>query len=160
MIKRSVTGKTICYIGIIIIILDQLTKYLVRHFLTKDLTISGFGFQFVKNTGAGFGILQNQPMLLVWISLIILGLLLYYNQSFMKTKLLAISYALLIGGLIGNLLDRIIFQYVTDFIKLGPWPNFNIADMALTAAIIGFIIYSFKESSTSPSANQKLKRAK
>ncbi len=155
MKKAKELGKIIFWICLGIIILDQVTKFLARKFLATDLTINGWGLQFVKNTGAGFGILQNQSMLLVWISLIILGLLLYFNQQFLKDKFLAVMYALLVGGLIGNLIDRIFLRFVTDFIKLGPWPNFNIADICLTAAIIGFIIYSIKESSTSQSANQK-----
>ncbi len=104
------------WIAILIVLLDQATKILARQFLP-----------IVNNYGASFGMLQGQRWLFILISIIVIGIILYY----WKQKELALSFIL--GGTIGNLIDRIFFGSVTDFIHIplfAPW--FNVADVANT----------------------------
>jgi len=118
----------------IIVLLDQISKYIIRK-----------NYSFTKNFGAGFGILQNYTAFLIIISSIILILVLIYYKHIPKKTSYQIFSGLAVGGLIGNLIDRIIFGFVTDFIDVGFWPSFNIADSALSVGIIGLIILIIKD---------------
>ena len=103
-------------------------------------------FSYTTNTGAGFGILPDTSSVLVWISIFVLGIILYHHDKLAKEdKFLHFSTALLFGGTLGNLIDRVRLGYVIDFIDLGFWPSFNIADLAITAGAIGLLIYSFRK---------------
>jgi signal peptidase II len=105
---------------------------------------------YVGNTGSIFGLLANQTFLLSIIgvaSLLIILLFLRYLSS--ATTLSMVSIGLILGGAVGNLIDRLRFGYVTDFIDFRlwgnfHWPAFNIADAALTVGIFTFIYYFFK----------------
>lgn len=118
-----------------IFIADQVSKYLVRK----------SGTNFVKNYGAGFGILQNQSLLLIIVSFAVLAVIIYYYKKVPIKNSYQLFLGLIVGGLIGNLTDRIYLGFVTDFITLGFWPSFNIADTALSAGIIGIIIWMLKD---------------
>ena len=99
----------------------------------------------IKNTGAGFGILKNQTFFLGIISLIVAVTLIVYYKKIPKEKISQILFALFLGGVIGNLIDRFFRGYVIDFISFSFWPAFNIADSALTIAVIGLVILYIKE---------------
>src|SRR3989344_7402109 len=119
-------------IGLILVILDQITKFLFQNktYLFKDI-----GIEYTTNTGAAFGILKGSNLILTIISLfIIIFLFTYYRKaaSFEKPGLI-----LLLSGTIGNLIDRVAFGYVRDFIAVYIWPNFNLAD---SYNVIGVII--------------------
>ena len=124
--------KKLIIIALIIGLLDQTTKYTL-----KDLNFKYFTF--TTNTGAAFGIFQNYNFVFILISLIVIFSLLYYYQNYTKKYLIA--FGLILGGAIGNLVDRLIFGHVIDFIDLKFWPIFNIADSAVT---IGFIILLYQ----------------
>lgn len=127
-----------------IIILDQATKYLVRAFMTpyRSLNIIPglFNFVYVMNKGGAFGILSGQPPFLrgiIFISfsvITILALIIIYLKLKYET-LGRVGIGFLMGGAIGNLIDRIRWGMVVDFLDfyLGKhhWPAFNIADMAI-----------------------------
>jgi len=116
-------------ISFIVVILDQLTKYLARIYLP-----------YTKNYGAAFGILQNYTLFLIVISIIVIIAILYYSK---KYNFYSLGFVL--GGTLGNLIDRIYFGYVTDFIDLGFWPSFNLADTFNTLGVIVLIIYFWKD---------------
>ena len=123
-------------ISSVFIFIDQLLKILVRKYNPDIVVIKNFlELIFVKNTGAGFGILQGQLVLLIFLNIVafifIIWLLIYTKKSFLAD----ISLALILGGAIGNLLDRVIFGFVTDFISFSFWPAFNIADSAVTVGV-------------------------
>jgi signal peptidase II len=133
--------KKILYISLIIVFLDQLTK-----FLTKEINFEIFSFfklLYITNTGAAFGIFKNYSILIIFISIIVIGLLIYYINKIPKEDY--IGYGLIIGGALGNLIDRIFFGYVRDFISIWIWPIFNIADIAISIGIILIIINEFKK---------------
>ena len=119
---------------LLIILLDQLTKFLVKDFSFV-----------VKNTGAGFGILPNQQAMLIWISVFVIGLILFYYDKIPENKFVQLSIGLILGGTIGNLIDRIRLSYVSDFIDLKFWPSFNIADSAITVGAVILAVYLIKK---------------
>ncbi len=125
-------------VSILIIIFDQISKF---YFTNKNIIIAEFlSFRYVENTGAAFSILQNQRFLLILISIIVFFVFLYYFKKIEnKTALIGISF--LLGGIIGNLIDRVYFGYVKDFIDLKIWPVFNIADSFNTLGVILILYY-------------------
>ncbi|MFC1800992.1 signal peptidase II [Nanoarchaeota archaeon] len=134
--------------ALLIVIFDQLTKILVKKFLIQPIKIipKFLSLTYTQNTGAGFGLLQGFNLLLILISLIIIGFILYYYKK-IKTnqKLLLFSTALVLGGAIGNLIDRILYNFVTDFISFAFWPAFNIADISISVGVIGLVVYFWKK---------------
>ncbi|MBI3032022.1 signal peptidase II [Candidatus Woesearchaeota archaeon] len=125
-----------------IFILDQLTKFIIRS--TFSIGETRFWIlTYIQNTGAAFGMLQEKVYLLSWISLIALGILVYLFtivENHFKLPL-----ALILGGTIGNGVDRFLFHYVVDFIDFRVWPAFNIADSAITIGGVMIFWYLLKE---------------
>jgi len=134
----------------IIIVLDQLSKYFVRIYLSQSskLPIIGnyFYLTFVKNRGAAFGILRGQRSFFIIITLFFLIFIIYlYNKELPKVFMSKISVIFLLGGSISNLIDRIIFHYVTDFIAFDildfyQLPVINIADIFIFFGVL-ILIY-------------------
>ena len=118
----------------ILILADQFTKFLLQN-KTIPL-ISFFNFIYAENTGAAFSMLQGFNLLFILISIVVLAVSVYYFKSYP----LALSF--LISGTIGNLLDRLVFGFVRDFISISIWPIFNLADSFNTIAII-LLAYAF-----------------
>jgi len=125
------------------ILLDQATKYLLRHRVagyTTDLIPGLIRITPTTNTGAAFGILQNSSLLLSIASIIIIGILLYVFRDLAAHPWASIFTGAVIGGAIGNLVDRLLYGAVTDFIDLRFWPaTFNLADLAITIGAIGIV---------------------
>lgn len=133
-------------LALIVLIIDQISKYIVRHSMQLGSSIQLFPFfQFhhLYNTGAGFSILQGNNFLLIWLGIIVLGIILYFSDTYKKREALWIGIVL--GGILGNLSDRIIFGGVTDFIAVSIWPVFNIADSAISIGIIAYITENFRK---------------
>ena len=118
-----------------LIFLDQLTK----HAITKIMFTSYIGFIPSTNTGAGFSILYGQNILLSIITFIFVIWIFYllYNNKYPSYNL---PFLFVLSGAIGNLIDRIFFGHVFDFIKIYSWPVFNLADIFLNIGVI-WIIY-------------------
>ncbi len=99
-------------------------------------------FTLVHNTGIAFGLFKDSGSVFVIIPLILTGLLVYniyyYRNSAHLTRTYIVAFSLILGGAIGNLIDRITLGYVIDFIDFRIWPVFNLADSAITigAAVI------------------------
>ena len=142
MITKLQTKLYFLSLSIFIILVDQFTKYLMFYnhkiFINKDFLI--FRLDFVKNYGAAFNLFSGSRIFLSFLSIIFSILLIYliikkntinYSDQF--------SYCFILGGTIGNGLDRILRGYVIDFINLNiiHFPVFNIADISIN---IGFII--------------------
>lgn len=130
--------------------LDQATKYwIVQNFnlLETQPIISGvFHFTYVRNTGAAFSILMGRADLLRWLSLFVsLGLMAFALFGSNLKKLEQVSYGLLLGGAMGNGIDRFIFGSVVDFIDLRfiRFAVFNLADVSINLGIICWLIDSF-----------------
>ncbi len=120
--------------------LDQFTKYLVRELLPYRFSFPDAGFfrfTHTHNTGSAFGIFQGQNFPLIFISLVGIAVLLgiYFSQP-RPGKLLRFSLGLMMGGAVGNLVDRLHQGWVTDFIDIGPWPVFNLADASIVTGLV------------------------
>lgn len=127
--------RTILSAALIIVVIDQLTKL----FFSK---YSFWIFDYSTNHGAAFGILQGYRFLFIIASVIAIGVIIYLGKT--VKKYYALPLGLLLGGIIGNLIDRIFLGYVRDFIGVGFWPTFNIADAANTIAALLIIYYLIK----------------
>lgn len=131
-------------IALLTIFLDQLTKYYIA-LKMPEWNLGFLSIHFVQNTGAGFGVLKGEMAILAIISTIVLmGVIFFYNKI-PKEKLVRGLFALFLGGVAGNLIDRIFRQYVVDFIDVGFWPVFNIADAAISVSVIGLVLYYWKK---------------
>ena len=121
-----------------VILLDQAAKFLASKFLQLNIPatlIKNFlNLTLVHNRGAAFGLFQNQLLLLVLISLFVMGLILYNLKT--NSFILKLSLGLILGGAMGNLIDRLRFGFVVDFLDFRIWPVFNLADSAITLAAI------------------------
>jgi len=135
--------------GLLIVVSDQLSKVWIRTNLESGQSLYEVGFfriVHVSNTGAAFGMLQDQSTLLTIIGLVgVIALLIFSRIShrsfpFLGTYLGRLSLGLILGGTLGNVTDRIQLGYVTDFIDFNYWPAFNIADSAIT---VGVLILAF-----------------
>ena len=129
------------FIIIAVLLLDQLTKYLV-YFFEPNFFIGFFKLHLVKNTGAAFGILQQNSF---YLAILAMGVVVYIILSYdklAKDKQTQILYAIFLGGVIGNLLDRLILGYVIDFIDFIVWPAFNVADSAMVISVIWLLFKS------------------
>ncbi len=133
---------------------DQLSKLWIRAHLAlgESLPITDrLSLIYIGNTGSAFGLLANQTFLLITISIaILLLILLFLRYLSPATTLSMISISLLLGGAVGNLIDRLHLGYVTDFIYIRlwsnfHWPAFNIADAAIVVGVFT-LIYSFHRS--------------
>jgi len=122
-----------------VITLDQLTKHLVRAYIDPGETFpEGWAVRLVNvsNTGAAFGILQNQGAFLVITSLVgVVAILLYYLYPPFEYWPMTAALALVLGGAIGNLSDRIRLGEVTDFIDFPHYPAFNVADSSIVVGV-------------------------
>jgi signal peptidase II len=146
MVKEKSGSKLFFLAAAMIVILDQITKLIAMNLFSEPLSLLGgfFSFLIVKNHGAGFGILQGQGFLLIIVSAIVIGSLIYYHSGFIGHSGMLISMGLVLGGAFGNLIDRIMLGYVIDFISFSFWPAFNIADSAITIGAAGMIYYYLK----------------
>ncbi len=138
----------------IVIALDQWTKELVRRSIpdyTSVIPIPALGeyfiFEHVHNYGAAFGILQNMGNLFIIVAIVVVvGILAYVRYLPTEDWPVRLLLGLMLGGAVGNVIDRITQGYVTDFIKMGIpgvyyWPNYNIADSAIVIGVIGLGLY-------------------
>ena len=137
-------------ISLIIVISDQLTKHIIndnhKSLVNKDLII--FSIDYVKNFGAAFNLFSGSRIFLSILSIIITIILFYiiFNKNNLKNIDL-LSYSFILGGTVGNGLDRISRGYVIDFINLNfvDFPVFNLADISINIGLI-IIIYDLIKS--------------
>lgn len=131
-------------LSLFIILIDQITKYLISIF-NPNLSFGFLSIIYVTNTGAAFGILKGFQWLFILIALFVLGFLIYYYFKIKeKQYLLLICWSLFIAGLMGNLIDRVFRGFVIDFISVGTFPAFNVADSVLCISVALYIYYVFK----------------
>jgi len=138
-----------------IIVFDQLAKYIAVQSLSLNhpvCVIKGIFFlTLVHNRGAAFGILKNQVPLFIITSAIAVLLIYSELKSNRHRKAYSIALSLILAGALGNLIDRVIFGYVIDFLDFHFWPVFNVADSAITvgALILGWTLIFKKEKDVS-----------
>jgi len=146
-------------VALIVFLIDQGTKLMVKNKMVLGESIPIITDLFYltshRNAGAAFGILQNQRWFFIIITIIAVTAIIYYLLKYRHTKKLqSYSLALILGGALGNFLDRLLYGEVVDFldvkIKLGSfhydYPIFNIADSALVIGVILMLLDTLRES--------------
>ncbi len=148
--REIVRAMLLWLILIVILVLDQAAKYLASINLLEGETIpviNGiFHITLVHNRGAAFGLFQAHSGVFVVLSIIVASLILYLNYRWVnKGTLVTCVLALIVGGAVGNLIDRIRLGYVVDFLDFRIWPVFNVADSAISIGTIVLIIYIIRK---------------
>jgi signal peptidase II len=126
----------------IVLIVDQITKYFVRHGVAVGDSRSMFFFVHlvhVRNTGVAFNFLSGGGTIVLVFTLLALAVLLGYFLMRPDRPWLWLPTGLLVGGALGNLIDRLANGAVTDFIKLPHWPAFNVADISITFGVFALL---------------------
>ena len=127
-----------------VLIADQVTKFAVKSTLRLGESWPAEGFIRLthgSNTGTAFGLLPNQTLFLIFASIFAIGFLGYFYYAYARPRpLLRFAIGLQFGGAFGNLFDRVVFGAVTDFIDVGWWPIFNIADSSICVGMATLII--------------------
>lgn len=146
--------KKLCIFSLIFVVIDQLIKYLISNniILNSEIKIIDkfFYITHVHNNGAAFSMFSGNIIFLIimtLLALIVIYLFFIKNKKLSNFEILLTS--LLIGGIIGNFIDRIIFNYVIDYLEFiifdYYFPIFNFADICIVLSVIGIVILSVKE---------------
>lgn len=139
-------------VALVVVVLDQTTKHIIRFFFSlgeiRPVITSFFDLTYVRNTGAVWGTLQHQNEWLVLISLAVLVLMAFFFRHFINDGGgYSAAIGCIIGGIVGNLIDRIRLGWVTDFLDFHlsgrHWPVFNVADSAICIGVACYLFASF-----------------
>lgn len=150
--------KNIYLIGFIVLLIDQLVKLIIKNALSLNQEVivikNFFSIHYLQNEGAAFSIFQNKTLFLILTALICLVILIIYIQKENNlNKISTISLGLLLAGISGNLIDRLIYKKVIDFLSFTifnyDFAVFNIADIAITIGALLLLINCIKEELTS-----------
>ncbi len=129
----------ILLIAVLVIAADQLTKLWITSNLAVGESFAGEApvrFIYVVNTGAAFGLLPQYSVYLALVAFLVIGMVLFYQRYLPgSSMLIKAALGLQMGGAVGNLIDRLHYGYVVDFIDTRVWPVFNIADASITTGV-------------------------
>jgi signal peptidase II len=143
--------------SLLIVTADQLSKSWIRNTIPEGQSLFRLGFfqiTNIRNTGAAFGLFRDQTFALAIIATVAAAVILVYafisfrHFPWLDTGWSRTSLGLILGGAAGNLIDRLRFGYVTDFIDFGYWPAFNVADSAVTVGTIMLVIVLLRTAQT------------
>ncbi len=126
----------------LVLLLDQVTKALVRSGVdvgSEDPVLPGVSIVHVRNRGVAFGAFADGKTLVIVVIAVALTALVVYFATHVDRPLAWLPTGLLLGGAVGNVLDRVRDGSVTDFIKLPAWPAFNVADVAITFGVLALL---------------------
>ena len=137
-----------------VVVADQLTKAWIASTLAPgtSMAVLGDALRLVhgQNTGALFGLFRDNAALFGLISILVVGLIVAYHGRSGRSPYLSVALGLLLGGAIGNMTDRLRLGYVIDFVDAGigslRWYTFNVADAAISAAILMLIALAIRPS--------------
>ncbi len=137
-------------LSFLIVLIDRVVKILVNRYISLnkviDIIKNFIYITNVHNQGAAFSIMYGERIMLILISIVFLGLIIYYIKKHNKYN---IEFIFVVGGLIGNLIDRIIFGYVIDYIGVSifkyNFPIFNIADSFIVIGALIFVLRKDKK---------------
>ena len=143
----TILGR-IALLAVVVVVIDRIVGRGVTEWLgpgadrhARWLVGNDVGFEYVRNTGAAFGILQGNPEILGALSIVVCIIFVWLILSEMPRGGWAVLAAgLVVGGATGNLFGRLVDGYVTDYVAVGPWPRFNVADSAITIGVCIFVI--------------------
>lgn len=153
-------------ISLFVVILDQITKYLTKYFMalheSKDIIGNFLRYTYIRNPGMAFGIqIGNKTLFTIFSIIASIVIFIYLLKTRGDKKYVKLSLSLILGGAIGNLIDRVLYGSVVDFIDVGigdlRWPVFNIADSAVSIGmviLIAIILFEKKDSETPEEVGQ------
>lgn len=146
-------------ISIPMLMFDIFTKWIVRVYIDQGhghAVIPGFfNLRHDRNTGAAFGILSDQRILLIIITVAALFFIFWYSYRFKDSRWMQCALGFLLGGAVGNFIDRLFLGSVVDFLQFGIeskrlyWPTFNVADVSVCIGAGMLIVYLFRIQSKS-----------
>ena len=139
---------SIFLIGILFLLIDIISKQLVLYFMVENQTIQiiphFFSLTYVKNTGVAFSMLEGNILFILLMSVIVVGILVYFAKSKGNGRLEKICYSMILGGALGNFLDRIFYGYVIDFFDFTLFgfkmAIFNVADVLIVCGVFLLIV--------------------
>ena len=137
--------KKFCILSFIFILVDRIIKLLVQNYINGELYIikNFFYLTYTKNSGAAFSILEGKQFLLIIIGVLASSFILMYMK---KKNNYSIGYIMLFSGIIGNVIDRLLYNYVIDYLGFiiikNNMPIFNFADSLIVIGAIILIIFS------------------
>ncbi len=136
--------RWLLFIAAVIVVIDQITKILIRRYLPFgemwspwDWLMPYVRLLHINNTGAAFGMFKNaNPVFMVLAVIVSAAIIYYYPRVPAEEKVVRFALSLQLAGAVGNLIDRIIFGAVTDFISVGDFAIFNVADSSITVGVV------------------------
>ena len=144
-------GRPVIIVGLVavaVFLLDRWTKTIVLHsFLpgeSREVVPHLLWWTYVQNTHGAFGMFGNSPVLLIVLALLVLAVFTYaFRDAVKRSMLVRIAFGMIVGGAIGNIVDRLQHRWVVDFIDFRTiWPNvFNVADACITVGV-GLLVLS------------------
>ncbi|MBI1877636.1 MAG: signal peptidase II [Chloroflexi bacterium] len=154
--KKSPALPVILGIAALVFALDQATKYWVVQRIPLNSSWSFFPklakifqFTFVTNTGAAFGMFPQLGGIFMVIAIVVIAsIVIFYRHLPTYNTWVRLSLGLQLGGALGNLLDRITRGYVVDFVDIGFWPIFNVADLSIVLGVTILAYYLWNEEHT------------
>ena len=155
--------KKIIYLSFIVLIIDQISKILCDLYLKLNKPIpiikGFFNINYVQNEGAAWNLFSGQRFILIIIGLVAIYVLYKFIKDFKENRRNTLAFSLLLGGILGNLLDRIFLGYVRDFLDFNifgyNYPIFNISDICIVLGVILLIIASIKGEDYGSSSRKK-----
>ncbi|MFZ0091995.1 MAG: signal peptidase II [Solirubrobacteraceae bacterium] len=141
--RRATAFVRAAAVVVVVLIADRITKHLVVSGITVGEVhklVPGVSLVHVRNTGVAFGFFAGGGALVFVLTLIALAALVVYFVRRPNRRGLWLPTGLLVGGALGNLIDRVLNGSVTDFIKLPHWPAFNVSDMAITVGVVALLL--------------------
>jgi signal peptidase II len=143
-VTDEVTGRRTAFVRAVlvlavVVVIDRITKSAVKSGISVGDVhkfLPGVNLVHVRNSGVAFGFFSGGGALVLGLTLVALGALVTYFVLRPRRPLLWLPTGMLVGGAVGNLIDRLSSGSVTDFIKLPFWPAFNVADMSITFGVL------------------------
>ena len=130
--------------AIAVLVVDQAAKVAVRASLQpgeeREVLGSVVQLTYVRNTGVAFGQLSGSGALVALLVAAAVGLLLWYFLTHLETPWIWLPAGMVVGGALGNVIDRVGQGAVTDYVKLPGWPSFNVADVAITVGVVLMVL--------------------
>lgn len=144
---------SILFLAVLVVILDQLSKFYIQTHMVVGMSVPVvqdiFHITYILNPGAAFGLFEHQTAFFIMIAVcMVVGTIYFYPKIPKQYQLLRFGAGLMVGGAMGNVIDRIKTGYVVDFFDFRIWPIFNIADAGIVCGvgcIIFTILYLYKE---------------
>jgi signal peptidase II len=138
--------------ALIVLVADQFSKRFVMHtFLPNESRTAiphVLWWDYVQNTHGAFGLFGDSAVLLVVMALVVLAIFWFAFRDAARSSLFVqVAFGAIVGGAIGNIVDRVHYHFVVDFIDLRWWPVFNVADSCISLGVVALVLVSLRTES-------------